>query len=106
MLVSEQNANFFSNYAHALTTVAGAGDGLDLGTAFNSARAVTEAAGDKIFSGPLYSNWYQTLAEEMSVQMGALLGGQIDPDGFIDAVQAHADMVANDETIPKFTRES
>jgi len=106
MLVSKKNATFFSEYAHALTTVAGAGDDLDLGTAFNSARAVTEAAGDKVISPPLYQTWYQTLDDEVTVQMGALLSGQIDPDGFIDAVQLVADNIAKDDSIPKFTRES
>lgn len=105
MLVSKENARFFSEYAQALTSVKGAADDLSLGTAFNSAKAVTEAAGDKILSSPMYNAWYETLVDEVEVQMGALLGGQIDPDGFIDAVQATADDIANDESIPKFTRE-
>ena len=106
MLVSKENARFFSEYAQALTSVAGAADDLELGTAFNSAKAVVEAAGDQIMASPKYSAWYQTLGEEITVQMGSLLGGQIDPDGFIDAVQAATDEIANDESIPKFTRES
>jgi N-acetylglucosamine transport system substrate-binding protein len=106
MLVSKENARYFSEYAQALTTVTGAADGLDLSTAFNSAKEVTEAAGDKVISPPLYGTWYQVLGEEVTVQMGALLGGQIDPDGFIDAVQQAFDDVANDDSVPKFTRES
>lgn len=106
MLVSKENARFFSEYAQALTSVVGAAEGLELGTAFNSAKAVVEAAGDQIMASPKYSAWYQTLSEEITVQMGSLLGGQIDPDGFIDTIQAAADEIANDESIPKFTRES
>lgn len=106
MLVSKENARFFSEYAQALTSVAGAADGLDLSTAFNSAKEVTEAAGDKVIAPPMYGTWYKALGEEVTVQMGALVGGQIDPDGFIDAVQQAFDDVRNDDSIPKFTRES
>lgn len=106
MLVSKENARFFSEYAHALTTVDGAADGLDLGTAFNSASEVTAAAGDKLMTSPRYGDWYPTLSDEIDVQMGALLGGQTDPDGFIDAVQSTADDIASDDSIPKFTRET
>ncbi len=106
MLVSKENARFFSEYAQALTSVQGAADDLELGTAFNSAKAVVDAAGDQIMASPKYSAWYQTLSEEITVQMGSLLGGQIDPDGFVDAIQSAADDIANDDSIPKFTRES
>jgi len=106
MIISKQNARYFSEYAQALTTVTGAADGLDLSTAFNSAKEVTEAAGDQVLAPPLYGTWYKALGEEVTVQMGALLGGQIDPDGFIDAIQQAFDDVANDDSIPKFTREA
>ncbi len=106
MLVSAQNAKYFSEYAQALTTVVGAADDLSLGTAFNSAKEVSDAAGDKVIAPPRYGTWYPSLSEEVTVQMGALLSGQIDPDGFIDAVQSAFDDVANDDSIPKFTRES
>jgi N-acetylglucosamine transport system substrate-binding protein len=106
MLVSKENATFFSEYAHALTTVVGAGEGLDLGTAFNSAKAATDAAGDKLTTPPRFQSWYKALNDEVTVQLGALVSGQIDPDGFINAVQSAADNLANDQSIPKFTRES
>jgi N-acetylglucosamine transport system substrate-binding protein len=106
MLVSKENARFFAEYAQALTSVAGAADDLELGTAFNSASAVVEAAADQIMTSPMYSAWYQALGEEVTVQMGSLLGGQIDADGFIDAVQAATDDTREDDSITKFTRES
>jgi hypothetical protein len=37
--------------------------------------------------------------------MGALMTKQITPDEYIDNVQATADQIAGDDSIPKFTRE-
>ncbi|MGI8483406.1 MAG: N-acetylglucosamine/diacetylchitobiose ABC transporter substrate-binding protein, partial [Thermomicrobiales bacterium] len=105
ILCSRENARFFTEYAKALTTVVGAAEGLDLGTAFNSAKDVTDAAGDKVLSPPRFGDWYKTLGDEVTVQLGSLLSKQIDPDGFIDAVQSAADAVASDDSIPKFKRE-
>ncbi len=104
-LVSKENARFFSEYAQALTTIDGAAEGIEGSTAFMSAQEVTQAAGEHLFTPPKYSSWYQVLGDEVTVQMGALVGGQIDPDGFIDAVQQAADAVREDDSIPKFTRE-
>jgi N-acetylglucosamine transport system substrate-binding protein len=106
LLCSKENANFFSEYTHSLTTILGAGEGMDYGPAFNSALAALEAAGDNTFPGALYPSWYKPLGDEEAIQMGSLLTGQITPDEYIDNVQAMADQIAGDDSIPKFTREA
>lgn len=105
LLCSKENANFFSNYTHSLTTIVGAGEGMDLGNAFTSALAALKAAGSNVFSGALYPSWYKTLGDEEAVQMGAMLTKQITPDEYIDRVQQAADDVAADDSIPKYKRE-
>ena len=105
LLFSRENARAFSEYTRALTTVVGAADGLDLGSAFNSANAAQAAAGPNTFSGPLYGSWYSALTEEVDIQMGALLTKRIDPEEFVTRAQAKADEIAADDSIVKFTRE-
>lgn len=105
LLCSKENAGFFCGYAHSLTTIVDSCVGLDLGSAFNSALAAFQAAGDNRFAGPLYPSWYKPLADEETTQMGALLTKQITPDEYIDNVQQMADDIAADDSIPKFTRE-
>lgn len=105
LLCSVENANFFSEYTHSLTTIVGAGEGMDYGPAFNSALAALSTAGENSFSGALYPSWYKALGDEEAIQMGALMTGQIGPDEYIENVQAMADQIADDESIPKFTRE-
>lgn len=105
LLFSKENARFFSEYARSLTTVTGAADGLDLGSAFNSARDALDAAGGNTFSGPLFTGWYTQFNEEVRVQMGALLTKEINPEEFTTRVQQKADEVAQDDSIQKFERE-
>lgn len=106
LLCSKENADFFSDYTHSLTTIVGGGDGMDLGSAFNSALEALDAAGDNVFSGALYPSYYKLLGDEEAIQMGAFLTGQITPDEYIENVQLTADDVAADDAIPKFTREA
>lgn len=105
LLCSVENANFFSEYTHSLTTIVGAGEGMDYGPAFNSAMGALTAAGDNAFPGAFYPSWYKALGDEETIQMGALMTNQISPDEYIANVQSMADQVAQDDSIPKFTRE-
>lgn len=104
ILFSQENARFFSEYARSLTTVVGAADGLDLGSAFNSARDALNAAGDQTFNGPLFPDWYDAFNEEVTVQMGALMSKEITPEEFTTRVQDAADELAQDDSIEKFER--
>lgn len=104
ILFSKENARFFSEYARSLTTVIGAAEGLDLGTAFNSARDALDDAGENTFSGPLFASWYTQFNDEVRVQMGALLTKDVTPEEFVTRVQQKADELAQDDSIQKFER--
>lgn len=106
VLCSVENANYFCDYTHSLTTIIGAGEGMDLGPAFNSARDALNAAGANVFSGMRFESWYAPLSDEHEVQLGSLLTGRISPEEYVDRMQQAADDVAADDFIPKFRRES
>jgi N-acetylglucosamine transport system substrate-binding protein len=103
LLFSVEGARFFSEDTKALTVVQGAADGLDLGTAFESAQTALSNAGDNTIASR-YSTWYPPLDTESRDQMGALLTGQITVEEFQERVQEAADAVAADDSIPKYTR--
>ena len=104
MLCSKESARNFSNYAHALSNVVGAAEGLDLGTAFTSSSEVTAAAGDQLMPTMRFGGWYKAIDDEFTVQMGSLLTNDITVDEFLDAMQTIADDTANDDSVPKFQR--
>ena len=104
LLFSKEGARFFSESTSALTVVVDAAEGLDLGPAFASAQEALANAGENTISAQ-YSTWYPTLDTESRDQMGALLTGQISVEDYMNNIQAVADSVAADESIPKYTRE-
>jgi N-acetylglucosamine transport system substrate-binding protein len=105
LLFSKEGGKFFSEDTKALTVVNGAADGLDLGAAFASAQTALSDAGDNtIYSR--YTEWYPTLDTETQNQFGALMTGQINAEEFMDNMQEAADAVAEDDSIPKYTREA
>lgn len=105
LLFSKENARFFSEYSRSLTTIVGAADGLDLGSAFNSARDALNASDGQTFTGPLFPAWYDQFNEEVNVQMGALLTMDITPAEFMTRIQEAADELAQDDSVEKFERE-
>ncbi len=103
MLFSKEGARFFSEATKSLTVVNGAADGLSLGAAFDSAQtALANAGANAIYSR--YTDWYPTLDTETQNQFGALLTKRVSLEEFMDNMQAAADDVASDDSIPKFTR--
>lgn len=105
LLFSKEGGKFFSEDTKALTVVNGAADGLDLGAAFESAQtALADAGANTIFSR--YTEWYPMLDTETQNQFGALLTGAIDAEEFMNNMQEAADAVAEDDSIPKYTREA
>ena len=103
MLFSKEGGRFFSEDTKSLTVVSGASDGLDLGDAFSSAQASLADAGDNtIYSR--YTEWYPSLDTETQNQFGALLTKQVSLEEFMDNMQAAANAVAEDDSIPKYTR--
>ena len=103
MLFSKEGARFFSESTKSLTVVNGAADGLSLGAAFDSAQtALANAGPNAIYSR--YADWYPTIDTESQNQFGALLTKRVSLEEFMDNMQAAADAVAEDDSIPKFTR--
>jgi N-acetylglucosamine transport system substrate-binding protein len=104
-LMSKQGARFFSQNTRALSVVAGAADGLDLGTAFASADAAVKAAGQNTFVDQ-YGNggWYKKLYDDASNALGEMLNKRMTPDQFLAAAQASADAVSKDDSVKKYHR--
>ncbi|HET9661006.1 MAG TPA: N-acetylglucosamine/diacetylchitobiose ABC transporter substrate-binding protein, partial [Thermomicrobiales bacterium] len=105
LLFSKEGARFFSEDTKGLTVVNGSADGLDLGAAFASAQtALTNAGDNRIVSQ--YTSWYPTLNTETQNQFGALMTKKVTVDEFMANMQEAADAVAEDDSIPKYTREA
>jgi N-acetylglucosamine transport system substrate-binding protein len=102
-LLSKQGARFFSQNTRALSTVAGAAEGLDLGTAFASVDQAVKAAGSNTFVAQ-YGDWYKKLNDDASNAMGAMLNKRSTPDEFMNTAQQIADGVAQDNSIKKYHR--
>ena len=102
--LSKQSAQYFAQNVGSIMPVIGGAEGVELSSAMNSALAAVETAGDNILDRPSFSTWYSDINEEAKNSMGALLTGRIDVEEFIDRVQEVADEVAEDEDIPKYTR--
>ena len=102
-LMSKANAQWFAQNVGAIMPVVGGTEGVELSSAVQSATAIVEAAGDNIFDYQIDA-WYTPLNEELRDRTGDLMTGRITPEEWIDAVQAKADEVKADDSIPKYTR--
>jgi N-acetylglucosamine transport system substrate-binding protein len=102
-LMSKQGARFFSQNTRALSTVVGAAEGLDLGTAFASVDQAVKAAGSNTFVAQ-YGDWYKKLNDEASNAIGAMLNKRSTPEQFMGAAQQVADAIAQDSSIKKYRR--
>jgi N-acetylglucosamine transport system substrate-binding protein len=103
LLFSKEGGRTFSELTKSLTVVTGSAEGLDLGTAFQSAQAGIEAAAGNTFTA-LYSR-YADLHEESTFQFGALLTGQTDVETMVSDLQSLTDQLREDDSIQKFPRE-
>ena len=103
ILFSKQGGRFFAENTKSLTVVQGSADGLDLGSAFASVKAASDAAGPNTFIA-LYGTWYAKMADALKDQMGAMLTKKITPADFLDKAQQIADDTAKDSSIKKYHR--
>lgn len=102
-LMSKANAQWFAQNVGAIMPVSGGTEGVELSSAVLSATSIAEAAGDGIFDTQTDA-WYTPLNEELRDRTGDLLTGRMSPEEWIDAIQAKADEVKADDTIPKYSR--
>lgn len=105
LLFSKEGGKAFSEATKSATVVTGAGEGLDLGTAFKSAQEGIKAAGSNTWSSR-YAGWYADLDDESKNQFGLLLTGQTNVDDMVSTLQDLTNQIREDDSIPKFTREA
>jgi N-acetylglucosamine transport system substrate-binding protein len=104
IMLSHDGARKFSELTGSPTVVLGAfDDDADISPALASLNSLVENASETELSNT-FATWYPDLRDEFTTQLGNLLAGRTDPDGFIDAVQKAADDVAADDSITKYTR--
>ena len=103
LLFSQEGGRVFAESTRSLTTVAGSGEGLDLGTAFASTQEVIAAAGENTYVTQ-YQDWYTEFGDEVKAQLAALLQMQISIEEFQTNVQDAADFLKDDTSITKYTR--
>lgn len=105
IMLSVEGAQIFAEMNSALTIVKGAHEGQDMGPVVSSsAEVLAKATEVDQLDLYRYRDWYDALSEDVYQAMGKLLTGDLDPDGFIERVQAKSDETKNDDTIKKFTR--
>ncbi len=100
LLFSQEAARFFSEVSHTSTVVLGAADGLDLGPAFESARAAIEASGENRLSAQ-YAALYPDLAEAANLAFSELLTGQKSAEEVVTELQTLTDEIREDDSIQK-----
>jgi N-acetylglucosamine transport system substrate-binding protein len=105
LLFSQEGARFFSEATRSLTVVEGAAEGLDLGTAFQSVQEAIANAGENTFVAQ-WAGFYADMDETAQTLMSELMTGQITPDELIEQMQALADQIREDDSIPKYTVEA
>jgi N-acetylglucosamine transport system substrate-binding protein len=103
LLFSKEGGRFFSESTRSLSTVIGAAEGLDLGTAFASVEEAISAAGENTFV-TRYQDWYTQFGDEVKNNLAALLQQRMTIEEFQEFVQEAADTVREDDSIPKYTR--
>lgn len=103
LLFSREGGRVFAESTRSLTTVAGSGEGLDLGTAFASTQEVIAAAGENTYVTQ-YQDWYTEFADEVKAQLASLLQMQISIEEFQTNVQDAADFLKDDSSTTKYTR--
>lgn len=103
-LLSKESAKYFAKEVSAIMPVVGGTEGIEVSAATQSALDVVAAAGQNIFSPPMFGTWYSDLNTEVGNSTGALMTGQIEPEEFIERVQGVAMEVKDDPDIPKYSR--
>lgn len=105
LLFSVAGGRFFAENTKSLSVVLGSVEGLQLGTAFASTQAAITAAGKNTFPEARYHTWYKAdLEEEAKNDLGAMIQGKLTIEDFKNKVQAVADKVKGDDSIPKYKR--
>ena len=103
VMLSKEGASKFTELTAAPTVVQGAGEGLELTPAAESASALVQAGGDNNWNY-YYFNWYSPMKPKVETAFGELAAGRITADEFCAAAQKAADETAADPQTQKRTR--
>ncbi|MGX7828590.1 N-acetylglucosamine/diacetylchitobiose ABC transporter substrate-binding protein [Actinokineospora sp. 24-640] len=104
IMLSRDGARGFTQTTGNVTVVKGAAEGLPLSPGNKSVAAVQAAAGDDIVTYSSFENWYKELETELRTKTNALMFGRITADQFCAQMQAKADAVKADPSVPKQRR--
>ncbi len=106
-MLSKEGASRFTEQVASLTSVLGAADGVQIDApGLSSAKDALAAAGTNIVDW-LYPTWYKTMENPGIDQVtGALLRGDINPDQWVDQVEAVTKTIRDDDAIAKQTRDA
>ena len=105
LLFSQEGARFFSEATKSLTVVEGSAEGLELGTAFQSVQDAIANAGEHTFVAQ-WASFYADMDETAQTLFSELMTGQISSDELIEQMQALADEIREDDSIPKYVVEA
>ncbi|GHJ44748.1 carbohydrate ABC transporter, N-acetylglucosamine/diacetylchitobiose-binding protein [Catellatospora sp. TT07R-123] len=102
-MLSKAGAKGFTELTKSLTVVQGAAEGLTLSPGLSSANTVLTAAGANNFNFR-FDAWYKDLDLEARSATNELMFQGGDADKFVTRIQAAADKIKADSSIPKFSR--
>jgi N-acetylglucosamine transport system substrate-binding protein len=103
-MLSKEAALGFTKLTKSLTVVAGAAEGVTISPGLTSAANMLKAAGNDVFVGYLFDNWYKKLDDESRAAANELMFQGGDAQKFCDRMQKAADAVAADPATNKQTR--
>ena len=103
-MLSMKGAKDFTQKVSSLTIVAGAADGISLGSGLDSCVKALKDSGDKGFNW-IYPVYYRKLERNLvDAACGEFFSGRIGPDEFLAKCQKGADEIAADTTFKKYKR--
>jgi N-acetylglucosamine transport system substrate-binding protein len=103
IMLSKQGASKFAELTASVPGVKGATDGIQKTPALESLSAGLAAAGTNVFSWQ-FRTWYASYSTLLKTEMGNLLAGRTDANGFLSAMQTETDRLAADASITKYSR--
>ena len=102
LMLSKKVAGAFAQTTQSLPSVLGAGDAVT-GPTIKSENDAVKAAGPNTFAYQ-YMNWYADLHTATQNATGELMANRAKPADWVNTIQAAADKIAADSSIPKFHR--
>jgi N-acetylglucosamine transport system substrate-binding protein len=104
IMLSQEGAKGFTEEVSSLTVVEGTADGVKLPPGLTSARKALTDAGDNVLFWQ-YQTWYGKMWNPgINTVVGDLMAGRTTVDQFVEAAEAEAKKVRDDDSITKYKR--